>query len=230
MFFEEADKGAQAVKRAWNEAIQHHMEEQLTLYVFTTVLFIMGVVFGSLIVGTLSVEQRQDLSGYLQHFFNSLEQGTLAEPAVALKHAVLHHLKYIALMWVLGLTIVGAPLVLVLIFLKGLVIGFTVGFFVRELAWQGLGFAFLSVFPQNLLIIPALIIVSVASIGFSLLLLRNRFIQRRGTIYPQFATYSFSVLVMACVLVFASFFEAYVSPKLMQMAAVQSGIFWTIAP
>lgn len=214
------------MKRTWNQTIQHHMEDHLSLYVFTTVLFIMGVVFGSLIVGALSVEQRQDLLGYLQHFFNGLEQGTIADPATALKHAAGHHLKYVGLMWILGLSIIGAPLVLVLIFLKGLVIGFTVGFFVRELSWNGLGFAFLSVFPQNLIIVPAMIIVSVSSIGFSLLLLRNRFIQRRGTIYPQFMSYSFLVFVMACVLVFASFFEAYVSPKLMESVVGKLSMIW----
>lgn len=216
------------MKRTWNQTIQHHMEDHLSLYVFTTVLFIMGVVFGSLTVGALSVDQREGLLGYLQHFFNGLEQGTIADPNTALKHSAAHHLKYIGLMWILGLSIIGAPLVLILIFLKGLVIGFTVGFFVRELSWDGLGFAFLSVFPQNLIVVPAMIIVSVASIGFSLLLLRNRFIHRRGTIYPQFLSYSFLVLVMACVLVFASFFEAYVSPKLMQAVAGKLGMIWPI--
>lgn len=214
------------MKRTWNQTIQHHMEDHLSLYVFTTVLFIMGIVFGSLIVGALTVEQRQDLLGYLQHFFNGLDQGNIADPNVALKHTAAHHLKYIGLMWLLGLSVIGAPLVLVLIFLKGLVIGFTVGFFVRELSWNGLWFAFLSVFPQNLIVVPALLIVSVASIGFSLLLLRNRFIQRHGTIYPQFMSYSFLVMVMACVLVFASFFEAYISPRFMRQIADSVTTAW----
>lgn len=212
------------MKRTWNQTIHHHMEEHLSLYVFTTVLFIMGVVFGSLIVGALTEAQRQDLLGYLQHFINGLNQGDVASPTVALKHTAAHHLKYVGLMWILGLSIIGAPLVFVLIFLKGLVIGFTVGFFVRELSWHGLGFVFLSIFPQNLIVVPAMITVSVASIGFSLLLLRNRFIQRRGTIYPQFISYSFLVLLMACVLMLASVFEAYISPKLMQEAVGAVGV------
>lgn len=216
------------MKRMWNQTIHHHMEENLSLYVFTTVLFIMGVVFGSLIVGALTVEQRQDLLGYLQHFFNGLNQGDIASPAVALKHTAAHHLKYVGLMWILGLSIIGAPLVFVLIFLKGLVIGFTVGFFVRELSWQGLGFIFLSIFPQNVIVVPAMIIVSVASISFSLLLLRNRFIQRRGTIYPQFMSYSFLVLLMACLLMLASVFEAYISPKFMQEAVGAIGVTWPV--
>lgn len=216
------------MRRTWNETIQHHMEEHLSLYVFTTVLFIMGIVFGSLAVGALTVEQREGLLEYLMHFFNGLEQGAIADASTALKHAAAHHLKYVGLMWILGLSIIGAPLVIVLIFLKGLVIGFTVGFFVRELSWNGLGFVFLSVFPQNLLIVPAMIIVSVASIAFSLSLLRNRIIQRRGAIYPQFVSYSFLVLAMACVLVFASFFEAYVSPSLMQAVAGKLGMVWPL--
>ncbi len=213
-------------KQSWNQTVQHHMEDHLALYVFTTVLFIVGVVFGSLVVGALSVEQRQDLLGYLQHFFNDLDQGASADSQVALRYAISHHLMTIGLLGLLGLSIIGVPLVLVLLFLKGLVIGFTVGFFVHELSWNGLWFAFLSVVPQNLLIVPATVIVSVASIGFSLMLLRNRFMQRRGTIYPHFLSYTFLVLLMAGLLFFASVFEAFVSPQLMQAAMPNVKGFW----
>lgn len=210
----------------WHETFQNHMEENLLLYVFTTVLFIMGVVFGSLVASALSVEQRQDLLGYLYHFFNGLKQDSITDPHTAFKHSVVHHLKYVGLMWLLGLTIIGVPFVLVLVFLKGIVVGFTVGFFVRELSWKGLGFALVSVFPQNLLIVPATIVVSVSSIGFSLLLLRNRFIQRRGTIFPHFASHSLLVVTMGTILVLASLFEAFVSPKLMQLVVPQLVAVW----
>jgi len=55
-------------------------------------------------------------------------------------------------------------------------------------------------------------------------LVRNRLIQRRGTIYPEFLSYSSLVMAMAVVLVFASLFEAYLSPVLMRMAVPPVGL------
>jgi stage II sporulation protein M len=114
--------------------------------------------------------------------------------------------------------VIGIPLLLILIFLKGLVIGFTVGFLVNQLSWKGLWFAFMAVVPQNLLVIPAMLIVTVAGIRFSVQLVKNRLISHRGSIYPQFVAYSILVTIMAVMMFLSSTIEAYVSPTLMKKA------------
>ncbi|PRZ12996.1 stage II sporulation protein M [Laceyella sediminis] len=205
-------------KNKWRRSIQSHIQQQRSPYLFVTVLFMMGVIFGAVIVNTLDPAQKDGLLTYLGHFFRGLEQHTIAEPEVAFQHALGDHLKTIGLMWILGLSVIGIPLLLVFIFLKGLVIGFTVGFLVNQLAWEGLWFAFVSVVPQNLLMIPALIIVTVAGIHFSTLLVKNRLIHYRGTIYPQFVSFSLLVTAMAVVMLVSAALEAYLSPVMMKEA------------
>ncbi|GGE10763.1 stage II sporulation protein M [Marinithermofilum abyssi] len=203
-------------KNKWGRSVQLHLDNQKSLYLFVTVLFMMGVIFGAVIVNTMSPVQKENLLGYLGHFFKGLDQQTIAEPKVAFQHSLGDHFKTIGLMWILGVSVIGMPFIFLMIFLKGLVIGFTVGFLVNQLSWDGFWFAFMSVVPHNLLVVPALIIVAVAGTAFSMLLARNRLIQRRGTIYPQFLSYSILVTSMALVLIFAAFFEAYISPALMR--------------
>ena len=65
-------------------------------------------------------------------------------------------------------------------FSKGVLIGFTVGYLVGQYSWKGLLFALVSIAPQNLLIIPVLMMCSVAAITFSLYIIRDRFIMNRG--------------------------------------------------
>jgi stage II sporulation protein M len=213
-----------AKRKKLGDTLRLHVKNQMSLYLFITVLFMMGVVFGAVVVNTLSPVQKEGLLEYLGYFFRGLDQNTIAEPEIAFQHSMGDHLKNLGLMWMLGLSIIGIPLILILIFLKGLVIGFTVGFLVSQLSWRGLWFAFLSVVPQNLLVVPAMIIMAVSGIHFSLLLVRNRLISRRGTIYPEFLAYSGLVMAMAVVLVFASLFEAYLSPVLMRMAVPPVGL------
>lgn len=199
-------------------SIHHHLQNQKSLYLFVTVLFMMGVVFGSIIVNTLDPAQKEGLLHYLGHFFDGLKQDSIAESKVVFQHALGDQLKTIGIMWILGLSVIGIPILIIFIFLKGMVIGFTVGFLVNQLSWQGLWFAFVSVVPQNLLVIPAFIIVAVSGIHFSIALVKNRLIHHRGTIYPQFVSFSIVVTAMAIVMLIAAFVESYLSPIIMKEA------------
>ncbi|OYD09785.1 stage II sporulation protein M [Paludifilum halophilum] len=204
--------------RRLSESLRVHVQSQLSLYVFVAVLFMMGVIFGAVIVNTLSPVQKENLLDYLGHFFRGMDRDTIADPKVAFQHSLGDHFKTIGLMWILGVSVIGMPFIFVWIFLKGLVIGFTVGFLVSQLSWEGLWFAFVAVVPHNLIIVPALIVVAVSGVAFSMQLARNRLIQRRGTIYPEFLSYSVLVTIMACVLVVSALFEAYAAPVFMRMA------------
>ncbi|SFJ29057.1 stage II sporulation protein M [Thermoflavimicrobium dichotomicum] len=203
-------------KARWSQTIHQHMRNQKSLYIFVAVLFMMGVVFGTVIVNMLDPNQKSGLLNYLGYFFRQLHEDQIAEPFVAFQHATGDHLKTIGLLWILGLSVIGIPIILILIFIKGLVIGFTVGFLVNQLSWDGLWFACVSIVPQNLFVVPTFIIVAVTGISFSLLLIRNRLIHHRGAIYPSFVSFSLLAMGMGILLIVAGGFEAYISPWLMK--------------
>ncbi|ANE48031.1 stage II sporulation protein M [Paenibacillus swuensis] len=197
-------------------SIQTYMKEHMPLYIFVSVLFVMGVIFGALMVNALSLEQREDLTRFLGSFVASLGEASELHPKETFVSLFGMHMKWIMLIWLLGISVIGLPIILVLDFLKGVMVGFTVGYLVGELSWKGMLFALVSVAPQNLVIIPTLIIVSVSGISFSLYMVRNRILQRRGALAEPFMSYSVLTLSMAAVLLGTSLFEAYVSPTLMQ--------------
>lgn len=47
-----------------------HLREHASLYVFVIVLFLMGVIFGAIVVNSLSFSQKQDLYYYLTQFLD----------------------------------------------------------------------------------------------------------------------------------------------------------------
>src|SRR5690625_5989422 len=91
-----------------------------------------------------------------------------------MKRCFIYHLNYLLLLFILGLTIIGLPIIWVLIFIKGLVVGFSVGFIVNQLGLNGLLIATLSIAPQNIIIIPVYIIAASLSMIFSLGLLYKK--------------------------------------------------------
>lgn len=198
--------------------IANHIRQSIGTYMFVFVLFIMGVIFGAVVVNALSVEQQQDLTAYMGSFFDGIDERSVVEPREAFRLSFINHLKYMGLIWILGLTVIGLPLILIFLFLKGVMIGFTVGFLVNQMGWKGALFSTVSVVPQNLLIIPAYLVTGVAAISFSVLLLKHFFTQRRAqTVWAPLRSYTVIVFFMSGVLLAASLYEAYVSPSLMRM-------------
>ncbi|RXJ03832.1 stage II sporulation protein M [Anaerobacillus alkaliphilus] len=200
------------------QVVAYHIEENRSIYIFTIVLFLMGIIFGAIIVNSLSLSQRNDLHIYLNQFFGQVAEGQLADSAAMFSQSFAHYVKYIGLMWVLGLTIIGLPIILILLFIKGIVVGFTVGFLVNQLGMSGFLLSFASVMPQNFILVPAYIIITTCAVSFSLKMVRHQFIKRsHEPIFQQFLRYSALVVCIGAVLAIASAFEAYISPNLMRM-------------
>ncbi|WP_178022754.1 stage II sporulation protein M [uncultured Paenibacillus sp.] len=196
--------------------LRHTLKDQTPLYVFVSVLFLMGVVFGALMVNALTLEQQQDISRYLGDFFLSINEGGAEFQPQSFWDVAALHLKWLGLIWLLGLSVIGLPGILILDFLKGVLIGFTVGCLVGQYTWKGLLFALVSVAPHNLIVIPALLIASVAAVGFSLNIIRSRVLMSRtGHATRPFLSYTGLTLAMAAVLLAVSSFETWVTPVLM---------------
>ncbi len=201
--------------------LEHYVKKHFSLYIFTIILFVMGVVFGSLIIHTLSLVQKEEMVSYLSQFFHGIsdngEKWLTAQTTV--QQVVFENIKYILLIWFLGLSIIGVPIIFLLLFMKGFVIGFTVSFLVSQLEWKGFLFSVVSIVPQNLIIVPTFIVAAVAGAVFSVSLIKSRIKQQHNNEFPSFTSYSILMAVLAGILVAASGFEAYISPYLMKTAA-----------
>ncbi len=197
-----------------------YAKEHIHLYIFITILFVMGVVFGALMVNALSLEQKQDLASYLGSFFQTVSLGGSEAERPMLMETFGMHFKWIALIWLLGVSVVGLPIVLVLDFMKGMLVGFTVGILVSEYAWKGMLFAVVSVVPQNIIAVPAIIISSVAAVSFSSYLVKHRFLRKtNGSATGYFISYTSIVLTLITLMFLVAAFESYVSPKLISLVA-----------
>nr|WP_096440514.1 stage II sporulation protein M [Alteribacter populi] len=193
-----------------------HFEENRSIYVFSIVLLMMGVIFGAIIVNSLNISQKNDLYTYLMQFFGQVEKGEVASSTAMFTQSFAHHGKYLGLMWLLGLSIVGLPIILILLFLKGLVVGFTVGFLVSQMGLDGFLLAFAAIFPQNLVLVPVFIVVATVSISFSLKICKQ--IVRKGyePIFQHFTAYSLFLLFTGAFITLVSVYEAYASPILLR--------------
>lgn len=209
-------------KRMYQNAAANYLHEHSSLFIFVVILFLMGVIFGAIVVNSMSFTQKQDLFYYLSQFFGEISNGNMAASNDLFLQSFFHNSKFIGLMWLLGISIIGMPIILILLFIKGLVIGFTVGFLVSQMSWKGFMLAAVSILPQNLIIIPVFIIMTVMSVSFSFIMIRKQFMKKYGQpIMPLFKRYILALMLAVLCIIAASGIEAYLSPGLMK-TVVQS--------
>src|SRR5947207_8332620 len=204
-------------KRMYQNVAASYFREHSSIFVFVVMLFLMGVIFGAIVVNSMSFSQKQDLFYYLSQFFGEVSNGKVAESNDLFLQSFFHNSKFIGLMWVLGISSIGLPIILILLFIKGMVVGFTVGFLVNQMSWKGFMLAFVSILPQNLIIIPVFIIMAVMSMSFSLLMIKKQFMKKYGQpIMPIFKRYIFAFIIAVLFISVASGIEAFLSPGLMK--------------
>jgi stage II sporulation protein M len=185
-------------------------------YILVTLLFAVGIVFGALAINTLEPGQLEELTVFIEQFFSELDVQLATSSGLSLLRASLNlELKTLALIFLLGLTVIGIPVILAVVFIRGFVIGFTVGFLAYERGLRGIAFALAAVFPQNLFAVPAVVLAGVTGIVFSLFILRRRRRQWRTNLLHEFAGYAAIFTLAVAGVTAGALVKAYVSPVLM---------------
>jgi stage II sporulation protein M len=187
------------------------------LYLLVIVIFAAGIAAGAFTVKALDDVQKQSLIKYLQGFFQILTSQKVDSAAV-LVQSIKNNIQTIVIIWVLGITIIGIPVTLLVIGIRGFIIGFTVGFLINGLGIKGLLFTLLVILPQNMIIIPCLIGISVLSVSFSLMIIRDRMAKRWTNNYWQkFFSYSILIIILLAVSIGGSLIEAYITPVFIKL-------------
>jgi len=195
-----------------HQLIQEHLRHHMSIYIFTCGLFLMGIIFGAIVVNSMNFIQKEDLYFYLSQFFEQVVDNDPHSNLAIFKSSYYFHLKYLLLLYILGLSIIGLPIVWILIFLKGMFVGFTVGFIVNQLGFKGLILASLSIAPQNIFIIPIYIVAASFAMIFSLMLFKKIMRQNISySIFQPFQIYTIVFIILLASSSLASILETYIS-------------------
>lgn len=206
-----------------------HIKQHMMIYLFMVTLFITGIIFGAVMVNSMTFIQKQDLFFHLDRYFMQVNTEEVAPSKDILTRSFFFHVKFLSLFFLLGITIIGIPAVWILNFIKGVVIGFSVGFIVNQLGAKGLLLATLSIAPQNIIIIPVYIIAGSLSMIFSLTLCYKLFGRSvTHSIGKPFMRYSVLFIILLICALGSSLIETFISNEAFK-ALLKTSIYGMIS-
>ncbi len=192
-----------------------YIRKRLPVFTFIVVVFILGISFGAIAVKTVDYSTKQNLFNYFNDFmqgYNEIEydRGSLVSESIKF------NLFNIFMIWAFGISVIMMPLITLLIFFKGFVLGFTVGFLVSEYSLKGIVLAISAVFFQNVLIIPSYIMAAVMAVSLSIRIIKY-YRNRAKLSFEDFLAYSLEMTMLALITLGGALLETYISPLLLKL-------------
>ncbi len=192
--------------------IREYLQENMGIYILTSLFFVLGVAFGAFAVRWLPPEVLKELQANFHLFAQIFESGEGLEHHRVLGDSLLQNFKHMLVVAFAGVFVVGFPVIFFMLGLRGFVLGFSAGFLIEQASFNGILLTLLGIVPHNLILIPAFLIVAVTGITFSFNRFKTKYIHKNFiSSGGQFKDYFHKIFVFCIVVVLGCLVEAYVS-------------------
>ncbi len=150
--------------RKLSNVIKRNLRNNFLLCFILGLLFIAGIIIGSILSNNLNLEDSIKISNRFNWIFRYMKDENMKFADTVLS-SLLPNLKTIFIICIFGLISFGIPIIPLLLCWKGIGVGFTVGLLVKIFGLKGFTFSILSLFPHYLIEIPCYL--GIAAVGTS---------------------------------------------------------------
>ncbi len=175
-----------------------------------------GIIIGSFFSVRMTDEKNNAITTYIKNFVSAYGLQS-ANSKDIFKLSIYNNIKVILFLWISGLWVGFIPLGIIQNGLKGYKLGFSTTLFIRIFGVKGIILALLTVLPQVLVMIPAIIIYSVFNINFAFSVHNFKGQRISGNIknelYLKNLFFLIGIIVIAIV---SGLIDAYVMPPILK--------------
>lgn len=183
----------------------------IIIFVICIVAFIIGVLLPSI----LNEENRKIIQTSLNSFFDTIKNNQLKTNELLFK-TLTSNIIIDLILWLLGISIIGILIVIILLGYKSLSLGFTISSIISTYKLNGVIKALIYIVP-NIINLFIFFVISYYSISFSLMLFNYLFRKKEYNKRIIVNRYLKLLVISIIILIFSSVIETYVVPKLFSL-------------
>lgn len=199
-----------------NERITRNIKENIGVYFIIILFFSIGLAVGGFTIKSLGSGDKQELLAYMNSFFK-IYSGESASGFTVFMQSAKNNFLSILIMWILSLTVIGVPALLIVVGFRGFILGFSIGFFIEGMGLKGLVFSLVGIIPQNIIYIPCILVAAALSLTFSISVIKKK---RSKGFYGQSGSmvipYSMTIGIIFLITLLGSLVEGFISPLIIK--------------
>lgn len=180
----------------------------IIIFIVTLLAFIIGI----LLVSIESKDNKELITTSLTTFFNNIKENKLNTQTLLYK-SITNNLIINIIVWLLGISIIGLPIVLIILGFKSLTIGFTISSILYTYKLNGLIKVIIYIIP-NIINLFVLFVLTYYSISFSLMLFNYLFRKKEYNKKLIVNRYLKLLILSLLISILTSVIETFILPKL----------------
>lgn len=184
-------------------------------YLFLSVILLIGLISGIIFIFFISSEDKLLVKEELELFFTNISTNKLNYTETFI-NSIVSNLLYVFVIWVLGVSIIGIPIIIFILFLKGFILGFSCSSIIYNFGFKGMGLA-MGQIPHNLFLLLFLVLIGFYAINFSIRLFRVLFLKETIALNSYFKRYNKVLGIAVLGSVFCSLLEVFLAPIIINL-------------
>lgn len=179
-------------------------------YFIVIIIFTVGIFLGVLFIN--QTQNKSEIEKYINTYVDETKVIQNGDYLGELQKDIKSNVILVILLWFAGTTIIGIPIVLGIVVIRGFCLGYTIAsciFVFGKL--KGIIFIIITIFLQNIIFIPALMMLGVSSIKLYKSIVKDR---RKENIKLSILKHSIISFVIMLILILSSIIKTEISYRL----------------
>ena len=186
-----------------------------SVYISLIAVVIIGLIFGSLFITILSHDDKTLLTSEISTYFNMIKDNKYNMNAYLFSN--LKNILYAFILWILGISVIGLPIIICMLFYKTFTLAFTVTSLIYHFKIEGMLISFIYIFPHLIINLIIYFILTYYSFNMSLKIIRVIFNKEDFSVKRHFKKYAFILAISIVMLVITASYEAYIMPYIIKL-------------
>lgn len=186
------------------------------IFVFLFVLMLMGIIAGSIFTTILNSSDKELVINHLNEFIDNINNNKL-DYLFALKNNLITNISYVILIWLLGISVIGLPIIIIMFFTKCFILGFSVGAVLTTFKLKGILVSLAYVFPGQVISLLFLLLLMMYSMSFTFKMI-YAILKKKSIDFKLIMNKYFKILLIVLgVIILMSLYDTYLMPRLIKL-------------
>ncbi len=193
---------------------KNNIEKQKSIYVILIGLAIISLIFGIIFIFLISDDNLIYIKENMSSFFTNIPNNNKFDIFI---NSLLNNYIYLFLIWLLGISIIGFPIIIMILLFKFFILGFSISSIIYTFKWNGVLKIIVNFFPHQIIYFIILILISFYAVSFCLKLFKSLFLKK--IINFKEVMHKYIKILFLCLLItlFISLYESYISSYLLNL-------------
>ena len=199
---------------SYRSTLKNYIKNNYKEYILVSLLFLIGIFIGVMIINNCKESQALEITTYINEFITKYKGMDNINNMTLITQSIKKNIVFAIVLWLAGTTVIGMPIVLTIILLRGTILGFTISSITMTLGTiKGILFCLLTIFLQNIFYVPAILSIGVSSLKLYKSIVKNK---RKDNIKLEMIRHTFISFFMIIFLVISAIIENTVSIQLLK--------------